>query len=96
MDTIALIVATLATYRLTRLITTDRITKAPRERIIRALPRESLLSYLLVCPWCVSVYTGAAVAGAWWAWGDTVAYTAVTAALALSAATGFLTRLESE
>lgn len=96
MDIITLLLAVLATYRLTRLVTTDRITQAPRNRIIQALPRESLLSYLLVCDWCASMYTGAAVAGAWWAWGDSVAFTAVMAALALSAATGFLTRLESE
>lgn len=96
MDVTVLIVAVLATYRLTRLVTTDRITEAPRNRIVRALPAESLLSYLLLCNWCVSVYTGAAVAGAWWAWGDTAAYAAVTAAFALSAAVGFLTRWESE
>lgn len=96
MDTVTLIIAALATYRITRLITTDRLTEAPRHWIIRRLPAESLVSYLLVCNWCSSVYAGAAVAGAWWAWGDTVAYTAVTVALALSAAAGFLTRLESE
>jgi hypothetical protein len=96
MDIITVTVCALATARLTRLVTTDRITEAPRNWIIRRLPRESLVSYLLVCDWCSSVYTGAAVAGAWWAWGDTMAFTAVTAALAFSYIAGFLASKESE
>ena len=54
MDIITVTVCALATARLTRLVTTDRITEAPRNWIIRRLPRESLLSYLLVCDWCSS------------------------------------------
>lgn len=96
MDTLTLLIAVLATYRLTRLVTTDRITEAPRNWIIRKLPRESLISYWLVCDWCASIYTGVIVAGAWWEWGGTEVYTVATLTLALSSATGFLTRLESE
>jgi hypothetical protein len=96
MDIITFALAALATARLTRLVTTDRITQAPRHWAIRRLPRESLVAYLLVCDWCVSVYTGAVVAGAWWAWGDTTAYTAATAALAFSYVSGALASRESE
>jgi hypothetical protein len=96
MDVITLALSALATARITRLVTTDRITEAPRNSIIRRLPRESLLAYMLLCDWCSSVYVGAAVAGAWWAWGHTAAYTAVTAALAFSYVAGFLASKESE
>jgi hypothetical protein len=96
MEPITLLIAALATARLTRLVTTDRITEAPRTWALRRLPSEGLLAYLLVCDWCVSVYTGAAVAsaGAWagswpWAW-------AVPLALAFSYTAGYLARGESE
>jgi hypothetical protein len=96
MDPITLLVAALATARLTRLVTTDRITEAPRVWLLRRLPSDSLRAYLIVCDWCVSVYVGAAVAacGAWtgswpWTW-------AVPVGLAFSYAAGFLARGESE
>jgi hypothetical protein len=96
MDIITLALCALATRRITRLITSDRITQAPRHWLVRRLPEHSLSAYLLVCDWCSSVYVGAVVAGAWWAWGDTMAFTAVTAALAFSYCAGFLASKESE
>ncbi|SCF78877.1 hypothetical protein GA0115259_1025513 [Streptomyces sp. MnatMP-M17] len=90
MDAFTLVLAALATARLTRLITVDRITEAPRNWVIRQLPRESLLSYLLVCSWCSSVYAGAGVGAAWWAWGAERWFVAVCAALAFSHITGWL------
>lgn len=73
MDPIALLVAALATARLTRLVTTDRITNAPRNWVLRKLRSDSKLAYLIVCDWCASFYIGAvlAAAGAWygsWPW----------------------------
>lgn len=94
MDTVTLLLLLLATARLTRLVTTDRITQAPRHWIIGKLPEESLAAYLIVCDWCVSVYTGAVMAGTWWAWGAHTWYTAVLAALAASYAAGFLAQRE--
>lgn len=97
---LALIV--LATARLTRLVTTDVLLDAPRTaflrwRIDRTAKRSGKhpdeggkLAYLIVCDWCASVYIGAAVSGAWWAWGETIWYTAVLAALSASYAAGFL------
>lgn len=96
MDTITLVLAMLATARLTRLVTTDRITAGPRSWLITRLPEESLISYLVVCDWCVSVYTGALVAGSWWLWGGHTWYTVLMAALALSYAAGFLAQKENE
>lgn len=93
---IELVLAALATARITRLITTDRITEAPRNWTLRQLDANGLLAYLLVCDWCASVYVGAAVAGAWWAWGDTMAFTATMAALAFSHVAGFLASRESD
>ena len=88
----------LATARLTRLVTQDRITQAPRywlvRRAVKAQGDESLLAYLIVCDWCVSIYTGAAVAGAWWAWHDTGWLIWVTGALAFSYAAGWLASKE--
>ncbi|MCL7377471.1 DUF1360 domain-containing protein [Streptomyces sp. 35G-GA-8] len=95
MDTLTLVLAALATARLTRLITADRITEAPRNWIIRRLPRESLLSYLLVCAWCSSIYVGAGMGVAWWAWGGDRWFAAATAALAFSYVTGWLSGRES-
>ena len=96
MDLVTLTLTALATARITRLITTDRITEAPRNALIRRLDPEGLMAYLVVCDWCASVYVGAAVAGAWWAWGDTMAFTAATAALAYSYVAGFLASKESD
>jgi hypothetical protein len=95
MDTITLLLlGALSTARLTRLVTTDRITQAPRNWAIRKLPEHSLIAYLLVCGWCVSMYTGAAVAvlGAaygMWSWPE-----AVLAALAFSYTAGWLASWE--
>lgn len=48
------------------------------------------LAYLIVCDWCSSMYVGAAVAGAWYVWGDTLWLMMVYAALSASYVTGFL------
>lgn len=96
MEPITLVVAALATARLTRLVTTDRITQAPRHALLRRMSSDGLGAYLVVCDWCVSVYTGGAVAaaGAWaglWSW-----WWAAPLALAYSYVAGFLASRESE
>lgn len=96
MDLIPLLVAAFATARLTRLVTTDRLTRAPRMWLLHRLQGRELLSYLVVCDWCVSVYMGLVVAltGAWagswpWTW-------ALPFALTFSMVTGLLARWEDE
>lgn len=96
MDTITLAVAALVTARTTRLITTDRITQAPRGWILRRLDSEGLAAYLIVCDWCASFYAGLAVAavGAWaglWTWWWTIPL-----GLAFSYVAGWLSRGENE
>ena len=67
-----LLVDILATARLTRLVLDDEITKGPRDAAVNALirageetpalkPLTDKLEYLLSCPWCLSIYTGALV-----------------------------------
>lgn len=97
----------LATARLTRFITTDVLFDPVRTPVIRKLvwdkrpglrtPRfhrvRDKLAYLIVCDWCASVYVGAAVSGAWMAWGETMWFMGLMAALAASYATGFLSSI---
>ena len=94
MEPITLLIAALATARLTRLVTTDRITQAPRRWLLRRLNSEGLAAYLIVCDWCVSVYTGAAAVGVILL-GGTPGYWVLTA-LAFSYVAGVLARGETE
>ncbi|MGS2588090.1 hypothetical protein [Streptomyces hebeiensis] len=103
MDALALVLAALATARITRLITADRLTKAPRTAVVvwttnRAIRRgrdESLLAYLVTCSWCASVYVGAVMGAAWWAWGEQRWFAAGAAALAFSYIAGWLAAREA-
>lgn len=94
MDLVTLVIAALAVARLTRLVTTDRITEAPRNWVLRRLPTESLWAYLLVCGWCMSIYM-AAVVVALLVWGPAWV-TWVLAGLAFSYVAGWLASKESE
>jgi hypothetical protein len=94
MDLITLLLGALATARLTRLITTDRITQAPRHWVLMRLDPEGLGAYLVVCDWCVSVYTGAGVVGLILLGGTPGFW--VLAALAFSYVAGFLASKEGE
>lgn len=51
----------LATYRLTKLIMEDKITEDFRNLIYEKFPKDSKLSYLIGCPWCVSIWAGATI-----------------------------------
>ncbi len=43
----------LSTYRLTRLVTADRITQKLREAVIA---RGEMVGYLATCDWCLSIW----------------------------------------
>lgn len=95
--TLSLVLMMLAVARVTRLITTDVLFDAPRNWLTRRIlapnpegPVRVALAYLIICSWCVSIYVGAAGAGAWYAWGETMPFVVITAALAASYVTGFL------
>lgn len=71
MNLITLLIGALVTARITRLVTTDRITEGPRNAVIRRIDTSSMWAYLIVCDWCISMYTGGAVAisgayAGWW------------------------------
>lgn len=88
----------LATYRLTTLIKDDKITEDIRHLVFKKYGEPSdddshKLSYLLACPWCLSVYFGAlaVVAGQRWP----RAWKPVSKALSYSALTGLLSEVKS-
>lgn len=57
-----LVISGLATYRLTRLVTTDEIAEPVREKVWAAYPPESSkLGYLITCNWCTSVWAASAL-----------------------------------
>lgn len=94
MDLITLGVAALATARITRLVTTDRITQAPRRWLLKRLDQEGLMAYLVVCDWCASVYAGGIVVVVVLLGGQPGFW--VLAALAFSYVAGWLARGEVE
>lgn len=96
MQTLTLVLTLLAVARVTRLVNSDRITQAPRDAVVRRLDPDGLAAYMVFCPWCVSVYVGAAGSAAWWAWGETRIFTAAVAALAASHVAGMLAGLERD
>jgi len=102
MPAVLFLVYALAVARLTKLINSDRITKAPREALIRRLPEESIWAYFLVCPWCVSIWVSAPAAPlTWWFGGletpGVSAWLSVPALLlAYSAFAGYLSQFAEE
>lgn len=91
METLWLIVAALATYRLTRLVTADKITQPLRGWIV---DRSEWFGYLTTCDWCLSVWVAPVPSVAVLVWGDVLAVQIGLVALALSALTGLLSLVE--
>lgn len=62
-DWLLVLLVCVATYRLTRLLALDEFppTAWMRDRVERRFGADSSPAYLVHCPWCVSVYVGAAV-----------------------------------
>ncbi|MEV4814920.1 hypothetical protein [Micromonospora tulbaghiae] len=99
---IEIVVVLFFVARMTRLVTADEITRRPREAIVKRLPEESPLAYLLFCRWCLSVWIAAPAAAGWWHLSDVPRWSGYwsvdvpAVALALSYATGLLVRAEPE
>lgn len=51
------LVLVLATYRLTRLFTTDVIFEGLREKIWKRFPPNTKFGYLFTCNWCMSIWS---------------------------------------
>lgn len=82
--------------RLIVLITMDMITARPRDAVVTALKERGrdMLAYLLLCPWCVSVWLAIPAAPIIYAYGDSPWLFVPALALALSAAAGALARVK--
>lgn len=92
----ALTVYLLAFARLVVLITSDYITEPPRDRLVTALrDREHFrLSYMVLCPWCVSIWLAIPAAPIIYAYGHHWWLFVPALVLALSAAAGALARVK--
>ena len=87
-----LLVDALACYRLTHLITDDRLPLGPlRDRVLHT-DSDSLVAEWIGCPWCAGMWVAATVVAAR-AWAPRAWQPAATA-LALSAITGLLSTWE--
>lgn len=88
----------LATYRLTTLVKDDKITEDIRKLVFKRYGEPSdedshKLSYLLACPWCLSVYFGGLAVAAGMKWPRV--WRPVAKALSFSALTGLLSEATS-
>lgn len=90
MSALVFAVFALATARVTRFITTDRIFEAPRDWILDRVNPAGMVTYFLGCPWCVSTWVGAVLAPIAW-YGNEIPVVAIIAiALAFSHITGLI------
>lgn len=78
----------LAVARVTRLINEDVIFDRPRSWVVLHAPGK--VEYLITCPWCVSVWVGAAAAPLVYLWHCTWPVQIGLLALAASYVTGLL------
>lgn len=58
---LVLVVATLAVARLTRLFVEDKIMVGIRRWVVKKWGEESMPSYFIHCPWCMSIWFSAAI-----------------------------------
>ncbi len=91
-STLLVVLAALSTYRLTRLVTADRILQAPRAWTVRRYPR---LGYLVTCDWCFSIWVAPIPAVAAVLWPDNRLVWVALIALSASALTGLIALAES-
>src|ERR1700744_1615604 len=86
----------LAFARLIVLITSDVITERPRDAVVTALKdrKHHLLAYMLLCPWCVSVWLAIPAAPIIYAYGHHWWLFVPALVLALSGAAGALARVK--
>jgi hypothetical protein len=95
-SSVVYLVYLLAFARLIVLITMDMITARPREAVVEALKerKHNMLAYLLLCPWCVSIWLAIPAAAIIYAYGDSPWLFVPALGLALSGAAGALARVK--
>lgn len=86
----------LAFARLIVLLTSDVITVRPREAVVEALKerKHNMLAYMLLCPWCLSVWLAIPAAPIIYAYGHSPWLFVPALGMALSAAAGSLARVK--
>jgi hypothetical protein len=86
----------LAFARLVVLATMDVITARPRDALVTALKERGhhMLAYLLLCPWCLSIWLAIPAAPIIYAYGNSPWLFVPALGLALSAAAGWLARVK--
>jgi hypothetical protein len=83
----------LSTYRLTRLVTADRITQKLREA---AIARGEMIGYLATCDWCLSIWVAPIPSVLAVAYPDNRLLLAGLLALSASALTGLIAGVEGK
>jgi len=92
MTALLVLVAALATYRVTRLVTADQITEP-----LRAFAeRRKWTGYLAQCDWCVSIWVAPGPAVAVVLWPDNRVVLVGLLALTFSAVTGLIATIEQK
>lgn len=86
-----LLLAMLATFRVTVLVNQDYLTETPRRWLQARLPEK--LAYMIGCPWCASFWIAIPVAYAVMTWPTNRLVVAILLALSLSATAGLLAKL---
>jgi hypothetical protein len=91
MTVFELVIVGLATYRLTRLVTADRIMDWLRAWVES---RSGWLGYLVTCDWCLSIWLAPPLVTLMVLHGDNRVVFVGLVALAVSAVTGLLSMIE--
>jgi hypothetical protein len=86
----------LAFARLVVLICADMITARPRDAVVEALKERGhhMLAYLLLCPWCLSIWLAIPAAPIIYAYGESPWLFVPALGFACSAAAGALARVK--
>lgn len=90
-EVLDLLILSVATYRLTRLITTDTILERAREKVWKKFPpHQNGIGYLITCNWCASIWVATLVFSMYKISTEPTIF--VSTILSLSAFAGFLSR----
>ena len=86
----------LAFARLVVLLTSDFITARPRDAVVEALKerKHNMLAYMLLCPWCLSVWLAIPAAPIIYAYAQSPYLFVPALLMALSGAAGALARVK--
>ena len=90
--TLLVVLAVLATYRLTRLFTADRIFQGFRAWVVT---RNRTLGYLITCDWCLSIWIAPGPAALAVLYPENRLVWAILLGLSASALTGLVSLLEA-